>query len=318
MSQSTASFIAYDLRPAKQIERRMLIDFVRSSSGCGMDLSLYHYIGMGGVRFIDFLIVHRYLGISDMTSVEQNQNILPRCEFNKPIGSIRIFPGEASDYLNSYAPKGPGLIWLDYDWSLSNKVQNDIVAIGSKAKVGTFLFVTVAGDPPRFLRDKGTDDRLAYFTDELGDFARTLSRDEFQNSVFRFTIAKTLLAIISFAFANRTDSTFLPLFRVIYKDTTAMVTVGGLLSPPLEVNKYRAAIFSGMSLLGRLGTNDFYEIDTLNLTEQERAAFEIVATSNPIDRVREDEIKKLGFDDSDITIYRDLIRYMPRYIESYL
>ena len=54
MSQSTASFIAYDLRPAKEIERRMIVDFVRGVSGCGIDLSLYHYLGMGGSAFYRF------------------------------------------------------------------------------------------------------------------------------------------------------------------------------------------------------------------------------------------------------------------------
>lgn len=318
MTKSTASFIAYDLRPAKQIERRMLLDFVRSAAGNGMDLSLYHYVGMGGVRFIDFLMVHRYLGITDMTSLEQSADIFARCEFNKPLGSIRLFPGSASSYLATYSPTGPGVVWLDYDWSLSNAVQNDVVTVATKSKVGSFLFVTVSGDPPRFLRDKNTDERLAYYMDELGDFALGFSKEDFQNASFRETMAKTLLAICTFAFASRVDASFLPLFRVIYRDSTPMVTVGGVLSPPLSANSYRSAICTGMPLLDSLGSKDFYEIDTLNLTEPERRLFELAATSDFLDPDRESPLKALGFGQGDLVTYRDLVRYMPRYVESYL
>lgn len=318
MIRSTASFIAYDLRPAKQIERRMLVDFVRNISGCGMDLSLYHYLGMGGIRFVDFLMIHRYLGISDLVSIEQNKEIIDRCHFNKPLGSIELFSGDASTYLAQYAPSGPGLIWFDYDWSLSNAVQNDIVTLGSKCKVGSFVFITVSGDPPRFLKDKGTDERLVYYQDELGDFAVGLSRDDFQNSTFRFAVAKVVMSIFTYAFAHRTDSTFLPLFRVIYRDSTTMVTAGGVLAPPLSANQYKNAVFTGLPFLRDLSPGDFYHIDTLNLTEQERMLFDLAVTSNSSDPIREHSIKSLGFDNDDLAKYRHLVRFMPRYIEAYL
>lgn len=318
MSQSTASFIAYDLRPAKQIERRMIVDFVRGVSGCGIDLSLYHYLGMGGVRFIDFLMVHRYLGISDLTSVEQSADIIRRCDFNKPLGSIELFSGDASAYLARYTPKGPGLVWFDYDWSISNDVQNDIVTLGLKSKVGSFVFITVSGDAPRFLKDKGTDERFAYYSEELGNFCVGYSRDDFQNSMFRFTISKILLAILTFAFAHRTDATFLPLFRVIYRDSVPMISAGGVLAPPLSANVYRNAVHTGLSFFEDLEPDKFYQIDTLNLTEKERMLFDLAVTSNSVDVDRENSIKSLGFDENDLATYRNLVRFMPRYIETYL
>jgi len=68
---STTDFISYDLRPAKQTERRILLDFLKCANECGMTISDCRYVGMGGTAFYDFHLMHRFLGVNRMTSLER-------------------------------------------------------------------------------------------------------------------------------------------------------------------------------------------------------------------------------------------------------
>ncbi len=48
--------VPYDLRMAKQIERRMIADLLIRLRGGGFDISNYQYTGMGSIYFVDFSI----------------------------------------------------------------------------------------------------------------------------------------------------------------------------------------------------------------------------------------------------------------------
>lgn len=82
MKDSTATFISYNLRPAKQAERRLLLDFLKCASQIGLAISSYRYVGMGGTMFYDFYLMHRFLGITNMISLERDKKICPRARFN--------------------------------------------------------------------------------------------------------------------------------------------------------------------------------------------------------------------------------------------
>ena len=45
--------VQYELRSAKQVERRMLIDALQTLSASGFDISQYQYTGFGSVYFVD-------------------------------------------------------------------------------------------------------------------------------------------------------------------------------------------------------------------------------------------------------------------------
>ena len=56
--------VHYEFRPAKQVERRMLIHTFQSLMELGFPISKYKYTGLGSIYFVDFAMFHRYLGIS--------------------------------------------------------------------------------------------------------------------------------------------------------------------------------------------------------------------------------------------------------------
>ena len=69
----SALSVQFDLpRPAKQVERRMLVDAFQRLQQAGFSIRDYRYVGFGSIHFVDFLIFYKLLGISDMLSVEHD------------------------------------------------------------------------------------------------------------------------------------------------------------------------------------------------------------------------------------------------------
>jgi hypothetical protein len=171
MKRSSAYKIQYDIRPAKQTERRILLDILKGSSEAGLDLSNYKYLGFGGFKFYDFEILFRHLGIKDMTSVEADKSLVPRCRFNKPFSFIELVQGSLSEYLDAAFFEKPLVAWLDYDSTLSRGVVDDIVTLSSKVPVGSFIFVTIDARMADGLRSLPSDQRIADLKEELQTFA---------------------------------------------------------------------------------------------------------------------------------------------------
>ena len=91
MKQSTAKFILYNLRPAKQAERRILLDFLKCANVIGVPISSSRYVGMGGTTFYDFHLLHRFLGINRMISLERNNAFAVRIQL-----PVRFHHGQAA------------------------------------------------------------------------------------------------------------------------------------------------------------------------------------------------------------------------------
>jgi len=72
MSPSTRSWqtVPYDLRAAKQIERRMIIDALQQFATAGFDIRKYLYLGMGSIYFVDFILFHKWLGAMSVALLE--------------------------------------------------------------------------------------------------------------------------------------------------------------------------------------------------------------------------------------------------------
>src|SRR5438046_7513960 len=89
--------VFYDLRPAKQVERRMIIDVLQRLSAGGLQVRDYQYTGLGSIYFVDFILFHRLLGIKKLVSVEFDGRIKKRVHFNRPYSLIEIRLGAIGD-----------------------------------------------------------------------------------------------------------------------------------------------------------------------------------------------------------------------------
>ena len=82
-------------------------------------------------------MAHRYLIIEDMISIEQDEILASRAEFNKPYACVSVIHGDSQTVLSDLdLEKLPLLVWLDYDSSLGGPVLEDLSTLCRRAPAG--------------------------------------------------------------------------------------------------------------------------------------------------------------------------------------
>jgi hypothetical protein len=314
MKPSTAKNIAYNLRASKQAERRILIDFLKCANEAGVTISDCRYVGMGGTLFYDFHLLHRFLGVRRMISLERDAEMYKRSTFNCPYNFIKVRNETVSDFIERDRDNARTIYWLDYDDAISSDITVDINALGTRIKCGSFAFVTVYGEPPGALVKQNSEARLDYFVHNLGEYSDGLTREDMENSAFPKTVHYILVAALTHAFSARRDGKFLPLLQVQYKDSQSMITVGGCFCSEEAGNGIVERIKRDIPFL--LSETLPYKIKYLNLTERERALFDLAVTRKGAKSRQTSILQELGFKEQDLQAYKDLIRFLPRYYES--
>jgi len=152
----------YAFRPAKRIQRLMFCDALRSLRVV-RSMQEYLYVGLGHWQFVDFELMRREVGISDMLSIERNTSDKPRFEDNLPYEEVRLAFGEAYEHLQDLAPDVPTVAWLDYTTNLRPEVLRDLRLLADRLPAGSVVAATVNAHPGR------EDRRLASLRAVLGE-----------------------------------------------------------------------------------------------------------------------------------------------------
>lgn len=270
---------------------------------------------MGANRFYDFMLVHKYLALKKMTSLEHDPKMYERARFNNPYHFIEVLNTNTESFLSNDSFDCQSICWFDYDGGIGPHIARDISALGTKLKVGDFAFVTTYGGPGGALEKQNAAARLQWFQDILKDLAGEVTIEDVETSNFPKAVHKVLYAAFKNAFSARAEGVFIPLLQVEYTDSLPMVTVGGALLENAHARTIKTKIKSGLPFLP-LNVPSLYEIKSLHLTEKERVLFDRAATSPKRRRQEKNQLKKLGFKASEFDAYEDLLRYLPRYVET--
>jgi len=289
------------------------MDFLKCANEAGVAVADCRYVGMGGTTFYDFHLMHRFLGIKRMISLERDPDTHPRCTFNRPFDFIKVLNKSAADFLAADRHKGKTVYWFDYDDGIGPDIAADIISLGAQVTVGGFAFVTVYGQPSRALESQSTQERLDYFQQEMGEFSVGLTTADMENKVFPATIHRILMAAFRYAFAGRADGQFHPLFQVHYKDSSHMITVGGFFCRAEDSQRIVGRVEHDLPFFAQQA---LYRIRSLNLTERERVLFDIAVTTRKTKSRQANALRRLGFRTREFNAYRDLIRFWPRYHEA--
>ena len=224
--------VNYSLRPSKSIQRRLVFDGIRTLQS-HLELKRMVYVGFGSIWFVDFVMAHRLLGIDDMVSIEDSEIGHCRAKFNAPYATVRISQGHSSQvlptlYEDDLIRERPWVIWLDYDDNFNETLRDDIQSIIEKAPENTVLLITFNGSEDKYGHARDRRDRLREtFGDVVPD---ELSKTECKRGRMQEILADLAIDLmISVAAESARPGGFVPAFRAIYKDTAAMVTVGGFL-----------------------------------------------------------------------------------------
>lgn len=308
--------INYRLRPAKHIERKMLVEALWRLQAFS-HLKEYQYIGFGGRYFADFSLFHRQLGITRMVSIERDDN--PRFEFNKPYEFVQIVFGESRAVLNSHDDwNRPMILWLDYDLPLQASQLMDVNEACGLMASGSALIVTVQSEPER-------KDSLAKLRKRVdgGKIPPAVRKDKDLANwktarVYSAIVAKEVQIAMAARNAGRSAAehfAFEPLFHFKYADGAKMVTYGGVVFAEADRRKFEACSFGDLQYVVRPTAADPdpepYAIEVPFLTHREARHLDRGIPGNMSAFAAD-----TGVPDTDVKRYERVYRYFPAFAES--
>ncbi len=236
MSAPTFEKFNYALRPAKNIERKMICEGLSRIARIASPKT-YRYIGFGGVGFVDFSILHQRLGVDDMISIEIEEDAKSRVEFNRPYSCIRMKWGSSHDVLPALKWNKRCITWLDYDKHINAKMLSDIALCTSAMRSGSAIIVTVNADPGSI------DTNIDSASKRLNDLNSQLGKNKLRLSVKGTDLAgwglanvcrQVVIDEIARTLKQRNGPlpkeqhlTFHQIFHFRYRDGSRMVTIGG-------------------------------------------------------------------------------------------
>ncbi len=308
--------VNFSLRPAKSVERKMLAEAFRLLSRFG-SINAYRYIGLGSNFFSDFILFHKSLGITNMTSIEQDRPFAKRFAFNRPFLCVDIKIGESGEILPTLNWSMRTILWLDYDLPLDPEMLADVRLFCTNAPSGSMIIVTVDARAETH-SDEASKSRLPVLKSRLG---KNLPRNVTEKDLAGWGIARVYRTIINNeiedSMARRNG--FLPrgtkilyrqLFNFHYQDSARMLSVGGLIyddgqTPVMESCGFRSLEFY------REGDAP-YEIQIPNLTLREIRHIDSQLPNSNVPGIAtwipKEELEK----------YARIYRYFPAFVEAEL
>lgn len=237
---SSHRIVHYGLRPAKNIERKMICEACQRLAHF-RNLLTYQYVGFGSRYFSDFTLVHRVLGIGKMISIERNSSDKDWFEFNKPYNCIEAIYDHSNVALPTIDWTVPTILWLDYDGRLGSDVFADIQTFCTSAVDGSVMLITVnaeASRPDSGLTNDLAELRIRELRDAVGEVrvpggttGRDLSKKDLPGVLRKIVdneIRETI-AIRNGGLMVHERLQYQQLFNFVYDDGAQMLTVGGVI-----------------------------------------------------------------------------------------
>jgi hypothetical protein len=275
--------INYSLRVNKNVERKLLVE-VLGALRPECPIENYQYLGFGSIWYVDFILMHKRLGISDMVSVEKEMSRLDRAEFNRPYSCVEVLGGLLSSRLPAMEFKKPIVAWLDYDDGIAGPLLKDLTELIQKAPSNSVVAVTCNAErrqldatPDGVVHDASADQEtkreavLRFFAADL--VPTPLPKGTLGGAEFKRFLGTMLFDQMSHAVrkAGRTDK-LVPLFNFAYSDGAAMVTVGALLADDGTLRSIRSKKQAAKHKF--FFTDEQFLIEVPHLTHREKLAFD--------------------------------------------
>lgn len=305
--------INYRLRPAKNIERKMIVDALRRLRAFA-PLTEYRYVGLGSTYFSDFALFHKALDIQDMTSIEQDEKNAERFEFNVPFGCVTMAFGRSTDVLPTLRWDKETIVWLDYDGSLDGTMLADVRFVVAEALPGSVITITTNAHPvtldakpgrvEKLRNDVGPENvpaEVSNDTDLAGWKLAKVCRQIVDN-----TIAATLRDRNAGVAADE-QMNYLQLFNFHYQDDAKMLTVGGLLYRADQDDEVRECAFGDLAYVKRGSEAHLIEAPSLTFREMRRLNEQLP---------RGETLGAPGVPEKDVQRYEKVYRYFPAFVDA--
>lgn len=312
--------IDYRLRPAKNVERKMLAEAFNRLSKFAR-VNSYRYIGMGSLYFSDFILFHRSLGFQKMISIEKEDKEpqRERFNFNKPFNCVDIKFGFTSKILPNLDWDTKDVIWLDYDGKLDLDILKDVFLISSQITPGSLFLISVntklSGEKDengkefsklKFLETKVGEDKIPVGTKNenlSGWKAAEIYRQIINNEIADGLTERNLIL------KPNERIQYQQIFNFHYEDGVKMLTIGGIFYTEELKAKLKECAFDELDFYRP--TNEAYSINAPILTFKEVRALNACL---PLSDDCEQPLPPIS--ESDKNKYSQLYRYYPTFTES--
>jgi hypothetical protein len=307
--QPTESYLKvfYDVRPAKQVERRMLVESFQVLSHLGFPIHEYQYTGLGSIYFVDFIMFHKVLGIRRMLSVEHDEQIRKRVTFNQPFRCVRVKLANIANEIPSLSTRRKHILWLDYDSMLTREHLEHLWLSAAKLPRHSFILVTVDVEPPV---KSGTPRKWRdYFRDQGQQYLGNLVLADFAQSNLVNVNKGILTRAIDSGVSSR-NVKYIPLWAFSYADGHEMLTVGGMFGTDQDEESLRSGIFAQLDYVKFNRDSDPFRITVPRLTRKERLYLDKLMPA-----AKNWSPKQFELPQDWIDAYRLIYRYFPSYAE---
>lgn len=303
--------VNYAIRPAKNIERKMLAEAFRRLYSFGR-LDSYRYVGFGSTYFSDFSLFHKTLGITNAISIERDEANRERFLFNKPFRCIEIIFGESTDVLPTLPWDVRTIVWLDYDCKLTSEVLADVKYVSASAISGSVLVVTVNAQP-----DGLHEDRVQKVRDRVGHDKvptdidhRHLGGWGLAHASRRIVDNEILETLNQRNAVGGAEVKYRQLFNFQYRDDARMITVGGIFYDEGQSNLLAQCEFERLLFIAE--DAGAYNIEVPNLTLKEMRYLDSHLPADPA------AIEAPSIPAGDVRRYAKVYRYFPAFVDAEL
>lgn len=201
----------------------------------------------------------------------------------------------------------------------SKDAQEDIVGAANAIQPGSFLYVTATAElPPDIESQRKMAARLAALKARFAPVGDQLQEPWMNKKDFHKASAFLAKAFLNQGFNGRADGKFFPLVHIAYKDSSWMTTIGGYFGDERTGQIITSKVVRDHPFLMGERDGSPFVLEQFNLTDAERAIFDRAVTSKPRHVACKNQLDRLGFRRSILAQYKDLMRFLPRYVESVL
>jgi Putative O-methyltransferase len=302
----------------------MIVDALQRLEAAGFPIVDYQYTGFGAIYFVDFILLHKLLGMNKLVSLERQGSLASRMAFNRPFSCVEIKMVPASSEIPNLSRDIRHIVWLDYDGVLHKDFLSDIQSAVTILPAGSILLVTVDVEPPEDHDYKPVDPNFdssketlgpkhwrRYFEHHASAYLKLgLSENDFGASKLGLRTTEILKAAFTRSIVARLQMEFLPMFHFIYKDSHWMLSMGGMIGGRTEKRQLRSSTLADTVYYRRNFDLPPFEITVPRLTRKERIYLdrEMPCAEGWVP-------KDFDLDPDEARRYKDIYRFLPAFAE---
>jgi len=298
----TAASVPYHLRPHKAVDRRLFLDLLNRCERW-RPLSRDAYLSMGAYPLEDHKLIHRMLGISRLIAFDNDENVVARQRFNRPVETCRCFKrksGELIEELDQILAEAEcadaeGLIfWLDYTSpsQLGEQIR-EFQTLLDKLSAGDIVRVTVNAHLPTLGDAKAPDGthrtadtlhelRFEKLKERIGDFLPSDAKaSDMTPERLALLISQAFGKAAAIALPVTGADVFAPLSIVRYSDGQQMLSMTGMVVHRTKITEMRNRLDLSNWPFASPDWKTVHGLSVPDLTLRERLYLErVVATAN--------------------------------------